>query len=449
MRLRSILTLVTAYAAVGAAAIPQSAWAQAPGSAAAGEADAARLIQSGQPQAACDRLQPLLPANDGDAQLHFLLGQCLSQTGRPELAIPHYQFVVAHDPSNTRARAELANAELAAGQINSARTDYEAVLAANPPPQVRADLQRILASLAPPQAAKEWSANVNAGFMYDSNPGAGPSTGTITVFGAPFQLNGAFAKHADWGILASGEFDYAHFFDATTGVTAGVALGGIHYFRNDQFDYGAVTGFAGPAFRGKFGTLPFQINTNFNVSHAWFNHQDYSNSAGMAPLFTMPINSQLVFLEQASVEYNDYSTNKSRSGPAIFGVTSLQWFWGLFNQPGAYLQPKLLLGTERARNSISADTQIGGSIAAFQPIAYGFSFYLEPGIRQASYDTRDPAFGNTRNDTIYTTTASIIYDLGYHNAQVALSYAWTFANSNQQLFTYHRHQGTLQLTVPF
>jgi outer membrane protein len=442
MQLKPIASLIIALALLSCGA----AHAQAP-SAATATTDAQRLLQNGQPQAACDRLQPLLPSDD--LRLRFLLGQCLARTGHPGDAIPQYQFILARDPTNTRARAELANAELAAGQTGAARVDYQAVLDANPPPQVRADLQRILASLASPQAAKEWSAQVTGGFIYDSNPGAGPSSGTITAFGTPFQISNSFVKHADWGMLASGELDYAHFFNDSVGLTAGVAVGGVHYFKYDQFDYGAVSGFAGPAFRGNFGALPFQLNSNFNVSHAWYDHRDYSNSLGLAPLFTMPISSQLIFLEQASFEYNQYYTNDARSGPAVFGVTSLQWFWGGFGMPGAYIQPKLLLGYEQGRIALDSDDQIGGSIGLFQPLGHGFSLYVEPGIRNASYNARDPAFGNTRNDTIYTTNASIGYDLGWHDAQVSLNYAWTFADSNQALYTYHRHQGTVQLTVPF
>ncbi len=415
-------------------------------SAAVAESDASKLLQSGNAQAACDRLRPLLPTNGDDLQLHALMGQCLSQTGKPDEAISHYQFILSRDPSNTRARAELANAELAAGQTNSARADYQAVLDANPPPQVRADLQRILSSLTPAGAGKEWSAQATIGMLYDSNPGAGPAGGTITAFGTPFQISSAFTKHPDWGIQAAGELDYAHFFDDNVGVTAGVAVGGIHYFKYDQFDYGAITAFAGPAFRAHIGALPFQLNTNFNVSHSWFNQRDYSTSAGAAPLFTMPINDQLVFLEQASFEYNNYDRDGTRTGPAVFGVTSLQWFW---NMSGGYIQPKLLLGHEDARNNINTDDQVGGSIAVFQPIGHGFSVYVEPGIRNVAYAQNNPAFASTRNDTIYSTSASLIYDLGYHDAQLALTYAWTFGDSNQRLYTYHRHQGSLQLTAPF
>ncbi len=266
------------------------------------------------------------------------------------------------------------------------------------------------------------------------------------MFGAPFQLSSAVRKRSDWGLEAAGEIDYAHFFNDTVGFTAGAALGGVHYLTYDQFDYGAGTLFAGPAFRGNFGALPFQLNTNANVSHSLFNGRDYRTSFGLAPLFTMPINSQLVFLEQASIEQNIYHTDSSRTGQAYFGVTSLQWFWG---SPGAYIQPKLLLGHEEARAAFNRDDQIGGSLAIFQPIGNGFSVYVEPGIRNAAYEKNTPAFGNTRNDTIYTTTASLIYDLGYHDAQVSLTYAWTFADSNQALYTYHRHQGSVQLTVPF
>ena len=102
---------------------------------------ATNQIKAGQAQQACELLTPLLANHDADLELHFLVGQCLSQTGHVDEAIAQYKLVLSRQPNALRVLAELATLEAKIGNKDDARTDLQVVLSANPPAAVRPALE--------------------------------------------------------------------------------------------------------------------------------------------------------------------------------------------------------------------------------------------------------------------------------------------------------------------
>jgi hypothetical protein len=282
--------------------------------------------------------------------------------------------------------------------------------------------------------------------MYDSNVNAGPASGTVTLFGAPFQISGTSAKQHDWAALTSAQFDYLHPFNDSIGIAAGVAANLVRYGSVTHFDYDGESFYVGPAFRDELFGQAYQLNTNFGGNIANLGYHLYSTSWGVSPLLLVPFRDDMIFKEQVKAQANVYHTLHTRSGPSIFGTTSVQWF---YDGPGAYVEPKLLIGHEQAAADIYTDDQVGISVGIFQPIGWGLSFYTEPGVKEEYYDQQNFVFGTTRHDTIYTVVANLGYDTGFHGLQAALGYTLTFNNSNQTLYKYRRNQGTLQFSLPF
>lgn len=425
---------------VGAIAVLGAARAASPISDVAVAKNAAiKSLAAGDPASACAILRPLLPAHEDDLVLHFLVGECLARTGQPRAAIAEYRFILARDPNAIRARASLAAAEAAAGDVAAARRDLDAVLADELPPAVRADLQS-LGSGIPPRGS--WSAVVTAGAMYDSNPDVGPWANTVTLFGAPFRLIGAPPHpEGDWAALATGSLTYDYAVDVNWGLQATAAANTVVYTKATAFNYDGYSLYAGPSFHTDW----IGVTPNIGASVARLGDTLYSVSWGASPDVTMRLSDALGLDEALSVQRNYYYTSNVADGWSLGAISSLQWH---FARSGAYVQPKLTLLRQITVNSIYTDNQIGGAVDWFQPLGAGFSLLVEPSLIEIYYRANDPAFGTTRHDETYAFLANVGYELGFHHSQLALGVTITGNRSNQSLYDYNRTQTTLQFKLP-
>ncbi len=141
--------------------------------------DARRLLDNGQPQAAYDLLQPSLALYAGDTGFDFLLGVSALDTARPGEAILALERVLAQQPNNLQARAEIARAYLAVKETESARREFEAVAAQELPPEVRAIVGRYLQTIdrvaASERVKSQFFVDVTVG--HDDNVNLGSSLG--------------------------------------------------------------------------------------------------------------------------------------------------------------------------------------------------------------------------------------------------------------------------------
>jgi predicted Zn-dependent protease len=90
---------------------------------------AARAAQAaGQAGRAYELLAPLADARAGDPAFDYALGLAAVDSGRPSEAIVALQRVLAVQPNNGPARAELARAYAAIGDIDTARAEFDTVV---------------------------------------------------------------------------------------------------------------------------------------------------------------------------------------------------------------------------------------------------------------------------------------------------------------------------------
>ncbi|HJS37469.1 MAG TPA: tetratricopeptide repeat protein, partial [Burkholderiales bacterium] len=95
------------------------------------------LLQRNDPVAAYKLLLPLEPQRAGDPEFDYLLGIAALDAGDAERAIFALERVLAVQPDNLQARAEIARAYMATGERAAAKRELEAVRAREVPPQVR------------------------------------------------------------------------------------------------------------------------------------------------------------------------------------------------------------------------------------------------------------------------------------------------------------------------
>ena len=93
------------------------------------------LLQRQDPQGAYKLLLPLESQRAGDPEYDYLLGIAALDAGDPERAVFALERVLALQPENLQARAEIGRAYLAMGEREAAKREFEAVKARQVPAQ--------------------------------------------------------------------------------------------------------------------------------------------------------------------------------------------------------------------------------------------------------------------------------------------------------------------------
>ena len=111
-------------------------------------------VSAGRHAAAYALLAPHESERAGDPEFDLLLGIAALETGRHTRAVFALKSVLAVQPDNPRALAEIGRAYLALGESESARRELQAVRAQNVPSDVARSIDRLLSAVdrAPPAA---------------------------------------------------------------------------------------------------------------------------------------------------------------------------------------------------------------------------------------------------------------------------------------------------------
>src|SRR5436190_6607238 len=109
---------------------------------------AKRLLERRQAKEAYQLLLPQESARAGDPEFDYLLGIAAIDAGEPERGVFALERVLALQPNNNVARAEIARAYLAMGERDAARREFETVRGQSIPPEAKASIDRFLAAIA-------------------------------------------------------------------------------------------------------------------------------------------------------------------------------------------------------------------------------------------------------------------------------------------------------------
>ncbi|PTY37015.1 hypothetical protein BGP77_06950 [Saccharospirillum sp. MSK14-1] len=117
----------------------------------------------------------LLERFEGTPRFDFYYAQLLLHDGETREAIFALERVLILQPEQHRARLDLARAYYANNNLVRSRTEFNRVLATNPPPQVQANIQAFLDRITAIERARDRQFNLFAGFEagYDTNINGG------------------------------------------------------------------------------------------------------------------------------------------------------------------------------------------------------------------------------------------------------------------------------------
>lgn len=133
------------------------------------------MIRAGQWQPARIMAPELLDRFEGTPRFDFYYAQLLLHDGDTREAIFALERVLIMQPEQHRARLDLARAYYANNNLVRSRTEFERVLATNPPPQVQANIQAFLDRITAIERARDRQFTMFAGLEagYDTNINGG------------------------------------------------------------------------------------------------------------------------------------------------------------------------------------------------------------------------------------------------------------------------------------
>lgn len=202
---------------------------------------AAALIQQGKGAEVYRTLLPFEAQHAGDAEFDYLLGIAALDAGQADKATLALERVVILKPAYLAARLDLARAYFALGDLDRARTEFEAVQRESPPPAAQATIERYLAAIAERRQTQGTRATgyLDAAMGRDTNVNAATAQGQVFVplFGVTFGLASVSQQTRDYYLTFGGGGEINHGLNERWSVFAG---GDVRYRVNrkaDTYDY--------------------------------------------------------------------------------------------------------------------------------------------------------------------------------------------------------------------
>ena len=379
-------------AALLAAAVPctlgaEALAAQSQPETAASEADKEQVYQALNGQAA---------TRAGDPAFDYQLGIAAIDTGRFGDAIIALQRVLAIQPNNSAARAELARAYALAGDIDTARDQFATVVDdPSLPDPVRQRFTGFVRQFDKQIAGggSDVSGFVDTSVGYDDNINSATELNSIVIplfsFLGPGQL----------GAQAQAQSD--EFFDLTAGVSGvtaisrqdrlfASALGNIREnFSNETFDQAALTGTVGYAHSFASGDV---VSLSGQVQQFWLGGNGFRTSFGAVAQYTKPLSKGRALTVSAQWNRLDFDGDPLRDADRYAAGVGFV---------GKRFAVNLTGGKEETRRG-AGDAQsfafVGANAGAEIPVAKRLAFVAGAAFDLRRHDDPDALFLTKRED---------------------------------------------------
>lgn len=396
-------------------------------------------MAEGNPQAAYESLAAHESALAGDPGFDYLLGIAAMDSGHLTHSVFALERVLAVQPDNVLARAEIARVYLMLGELRTSRQEFETVSKSEDlPPAARKAVERYLTAFrATPEEGADFKAFVSMAVGWDSNVNAAADTSSVAI---------PAAGGAIFVLAPSDQEADAGFTTVAAGASVSQPLGdsfrlnaGLNAYAKFLSDY---TQFQNESINGYAGLDYLQDNTVFTLAaqgERFFLDGDTYRDAfgGLAQIrYVISDVDQFTFYGQyARLEYptqtfrdGDRFTLGGAYSSILGGKYAPTGFIGGF---GGYEEPDD--GNFSFLEYQFFGVRMGGQLR-FNPRTSLFAFF---NYERREYDTPDPLFSETREDNIYGVRVGSDY---------MFARQWTFtpavdymrSDSTLEIYTYDR-----------
>ncbi len=218
-------------------------------------AEARQLLAAGHAQEAYSILAPLQSAQAGNPQFDYLLGIAALDIGKPNEAVFALERVLAVEPGNQLARAELARAYFAVRELEASKREF-LKLKEQPgvPEPAQRTMDRYLAAIERARAPDAILDTTVSGYVeafggYDSNVNSATSASAVAIpafGGAIARLDPAGVEQSAMVSGVAGGIRVAHPVSRKWSVLAGADA--LDKETEDEFDVATVGGYTGLSF---------------------------------------------------------------------------------------------------------------------------------------------------------------------------------------------------------
>ncbi|TLS18916.1 MAG: DUF560 domain-containing protein [Betaproteobacteria bacterium] len=398
---------------------------------------AGRLLESGKGSEAYVLLESLEPERAGEIEYDLLLGLAALEAGQNTRAVFALERVLAQEPNNARARAEIARAYLALGETKNARREFENVRSMGVPAEVGSTIERFLAAVErlEDEARTQVRGYLELGLGIDSNVNSGTSRGeyAIPFFGGwMFPVGSGAKENGDTFTNVAGGINFRTPLQAGLAVTGGAAFSQRLNSNDTDFDNGswdANLGLTKAVDKNQY-SLALQAST-FRL-----NGERYRDAMGFTGQWQHNYDSRnqaSLYLQYASLTYPGQAI-RNTDRFVVGGAYAHAFREGQVIYGGAYV------GTEMEKNELATfmgHDLVGVRIGGQMDLAPRWVGFANANLEQRRYHGSDPFFLSIRQDL----QANINVGANFSPSRewhITPQFSYTRNDSNLTLNDYHR-----------
>ena len=405
---------------------------------------AKQQLENGNAQEAYNLLIPLQSTRAGDPDYDFLLGSSALELGKNTEAVFALERVLAVQPNNAPARAQIARAYFNLKETEAAKREFENVKKQDVPPEVSATIDRFLDAITRVEESERTVIRgfVEVGIGYDSNVNSATADSQVAVpaFGGFVTLSPASTKQDDMFISFGGGLSFQHPFSKRLALFGGLAYHNKTNTHEDDFStyyYDANLGLSYRRDRDTF-TLAGQYNS-FWVDDPQVYSDAYRNASGVTGQWQHDFDSRNQI--SAFLQYSDlvYPGQQIRDADRYIGGVG---YAHAFGRGTVITYLGLYGGTEKekADNEPQLGHDVyGGRFGAQWNLHEKYSLFANASGEQRKYGGPEPfpLFLVDRKDTQYSASGGLIF-VPKKNLRITPQVSWTDNKSNIPIYQFDR-----------
>lgn len=392
-------------------------------------------LQAGRPEAAFALLAPQEAQRAGDPAFDYLLGIAALDAGQPTRAIFALERVLALQPRNNLARAEIARAYLASGETDTAVGELQSALREPMPPEAAAAIDRVLGALG--RGGRSADSNRSSGYIelavgHDSNINSATASEQFALPGIGLFTLSADSRVADaW--FSSFALGGSHVRALSEGRNLVLSGSGQTTFHagSDRFEPTQLDLSAALTQRSHRDT--WTVGAQFG--QLWLDGQRQRIAAGISGLWQRQLDESWElagFAQGARLVYPGQSVRNGTRFIAGAGVARSDALGGSVRYATAYV------GQEVPSSGVAAlEQSIVGARAGLEWQAMGLTWWGQGQLESRRHQGAEPLFNERRNDRQIDLRLGLRWNLpGDWQLQPQLS--WTDNHSNIVIYDYRR-----------
>ncbi|CAM3304794.1 DUF560 domain-containing protein [Sphingomonas antarctica] len=404
------------------------------------------LAQQGRAGEAYALLAPLAATRAGDPDFDYALGLAAEDSGHRAEAIIALQRVLAVQPKNAPARAELARVYALTGDVDTAEREFSTVVEdPSLPDPVRQRFNQLVGGLRREQRAGGTSlsgyAEASSGYDSNINTATGLTSITLPLFASlgPAALSGTATRIDEAFGNFEGGLSVASGVSRQTRLFASLLGSYRDNYGSRTFDQGTLTGTAGVGFTRANRDV---VSLSGQAQQFWLNRDSYRQAYSAIGQYTHRTAGGQALSFGVQYSRLDYRTDPLRDADRYTATASYT------GKTTFVAVSSGLEDTRRAAGDNASNGFVGGRMGFERPLGTRFSVLGSAGLEYRGYRAPDPLFLQTRHDTQFDAA------LGFRvlvAPRVTLRPLATYTRnaSNIDLYDYNRVTGSVAVRFEF